>query len=113
MSAPLNARVISYNIFTRIDNLAFKYIKHQTIGTLVANLIRPRIQNLILKEIPENELKQILQDCFTELEPFFTNMQKGKMIIESRTLNTNEKGELSQAQKFIEKNLESYAGVFD
>lgn len=112
MSNPSNVRVIAYNIFNRIDQLAFRYIQHQTIAQFVARLVRPRIQNLILRDIPEEELKQILQTCFLELKPHFDNMQMGHEIKEARKLNQYQ-GKRGETFKHIEKNLESYIGVFD
>ena len=89
-------RTTAFNIFTKLDTLASKYIKHEIIKRLVNTLVRPRIQNLILRDISEAELKQVLNEAYQDLKPIFENIKTAEMIKDSRKVNTG------KMQNFVE-----------
>jgi len=61
-------------IFSKVNKLAARYTKHQTFTGIINTIIVPRIENLIKKVIPENELKQILKDCYDETREIYNEL---------------------------------------
>ena len=68
------ARKKVLNIFFKVDKLAKKYKKHQTWKGLIDSVVRPHIENLIKKEIPEAELRQVLKDCYEETKDIYFDL---------------------------------------
>ncbi len=83
-------REISLSVFQKVDKLAEKYIQHNTIRWAVEKWIRPRLEHLIRNVIPENELKQALNECFYEVLPIIDKLEKGRQWQEAKQLNPPE-----------------------
>jgi len=73
-------RNTAYKVFLRIDNLATKYTKHQGMKKIIDYFIRPRITNLILNEIPEEELRIALLESHNEIEDITDEIKMAKGI---------------------------------
>ena len=93
------ARKKVLNIFFKVDRLAKKYTKHQTWKGLIDSVVRPHIENLIKKEIPEDEIKQVLKDCYEETKDIYSDLD-----IASELKNTP----TDKAVNDIVKNLPKY-----
>ena len=69
---PVRRKVLM--IFFKVDKLVKKYTKHQTWKGLIDTVVRPHIEGLIKKEIPENELRQVLKDCYEETKDIYFDL---------------------------------------
>ena len=69
---PVRRKVLT--IFFKVDKLAKKYTKHQTWKGLIDTVVKPHIENLIKKEIPEDELRQVLKDCYEETKDVYFDL---------------------------------------
>ena len=69
---PVRRKVLT--IFFKVDKLAKKYTRHQSWKGLIDTIVRPHIENLIKKEIPENELRQVLKDCYEETKDVYFDL---------------------------------------
>lgn len=70
----------SLMIFQKLDSLSDKYVKHGTLKTLVMSFVRPHITKVISQEIPEDELKQVIRECFELLKDDFTDVSIAKEL---------------------------------
>ena len=80
-------RTVSLNLFSNLDKLATKYIKHQSIVWVYSKVVKPRLNHLINTEIPEEDLKHILNDCYNEIKPVVEEFQLAESLKESDKLN--------------------------
>ena len=69
---PVRRKVLT--IFFKVDKLVKKYTKHKTWESLIDTVVRPHIENLIKKEIPESELRQVLKDCYEETKDIYFDL---------------------------------------
>lgn len=70
----------SLKIFFRLNSVSDKYVKHPTLKALVMHFVKPHIQNVISREVPEDELKQILWECYNEIDELKSQMDVVKEI---------------------------------
>jgi len=65
------------------------------------NFVRPHILNVLQNQIPENELKQILLECYGEIRPVANEMGLALELKDMREYND------IRTQKFVE-NIKEY-----
>lgn len=99
---PVRRKVLT--IFFKVDKLAKKYTKHKTWEGLIDTVVRPHIENLIKKEIPEAELRQVLKDCYEETKDIYFDLD-----IASELKNTP----TDKSVNDIVKNLPKYKELAD
>lgn len=84
-------------IFQKLDTLSDKYVKHTYLKKLVMGFVRPHITNVITNDIPEDELKQVIRECFDLLKDEFETVSIAK------DLNDDLNKELNQKLKTLPK----------
>lgn len=80
-------RIVTLSIFNKIDNIAIKYITHNSIKWFYSNVVKPRLTSLLSEKIPESELKQILVECYDEVKPIVEKLSIAEELKESDNLN--------------------------
>jgi len=80
-------REISIKIFDRVDNLAAKYISHNSIIWVYQKIIKPRLDDLVKNKIPESELKIILLDSYNEIKPIVEELKTAEEIKDAEKYN--------------------------
>jgi len=73
----------SLKIFQKFDAIAIKWTKHPTMIKFIDGIIRPRIENLIKFVVPEEELKQVLNESYDILKPDIDDLEIAKAITET------------------------------
>ena len=71
-------------IFQKFDSLAIKWTKNSFLTQLVDRVVRPRIENLIKVVVPEEELKQVLNESYDILKPDIDDLEIAKAITETK-----------------------------
>jgi hypothetical protein len=67
-------RLESYNISNQIWIIGQKYVKHQTIARFFNMFFKPRLDNIILYQATEQELKDVLWSVKQKIDPLFAKM---------------------------------------
>lgn len=80
-------REISIQIFGKIDDLAAKYIQHNSIIWVYQKVVKPRLNELIRNKIPEAELKKILIESYNEVKPIVEELKLAEDLKQSEKLN--------------------------
>ena len=75
----------SLKIFARLDSLADRYVKHQSLKSLIMGFVRPHITNVISFQIPEKELSEALRLSYEELRPEFEEITIAKELMNGPT----------------------------
>jgi len=96
ISSGNNIREKALSIVNRLEGTYIKYAKHKSMAQILLNWIKPHIVNVITKEIPEQELIQILWECKKDIEGLDTQMNRAEELRTSRELNP------VKQQKFVE-----------
>lgn len=86
-----SVRKKSLMIFQKLDSLSDKYVKHGTLKTLLMTFVRPHITKVITHEIPEEELKQVIKECFDLLKEDFEQVEIAKELNNDLNKELNEK----------------------
>jgi len=87
-------RTVCLSLYNKIDNLATKYTKHKTVKAAIDRILKPHIHDLLMNEIPEQELKQTLNECYNEIQDITNEIKKGRDVLESRKLNPKKNAKL-------------------
>ena len=77
-------------IFQKLDSLSDKYVKHGTLKTLVMTFVRPHITKVITEDIPEEELKTVIRECFDLLKDDFEDVEISKELNNDLNKEINE-----------------------
>lgn len=72
---PSKIRIESYNIANEIWLIGQKYVKHQTIARFFNMFFKPRLDNIILYQATEEELKAVLWSVKQKIDPLFMKME--------------------------------------
>lgn len=74
----------SLMIFQKLEVLSDKYVKHKAMKELVMKFVRPHITNVIEKEIPEAELKNVMREIFIMLKEDFEDFEIATALNETK-----------------------------
>lgn len=85
--SPLRRKSLA--IFQKLETLSDKYVKHQTMKTMVMTIVRPHITKVITHDIPEAELKQVMSEIFQMLKEDFDDFEIAAVLKDDK-LNSPE-----------------------
>ena len=80
-------RSLSLEITNDLYNIGKGYVKHQLIFNFFSRFFKPRLDNIISNEIPEEELKKIMWACKGKLDKAFSQLDTVQKIKESQIIN--------------------------
>ena len=92
-------------IFHKIDTLALRHIKHQSLAYLYHKFVKPHLEGLILYKIPEPELKTAITEAFYEIKPVVEEFQLAHQFREAQKYNSTDMTKLLKKMPDF-KNLE-------
>ena len=93
-------RKTSLEMVNKIFTHGMKYVKHKTIATFFLGIFKPRLESIIRKEAPEQELVEVMWMVKKDIDPLLSKFQKIEDVIDMRKLN-----EGTKAQAFVEATL--------
>lgn len=72
---PNKIRIEAYNITNEVFVIGQKYIKNSVIRKFFNLFFKPRLDNIILYEANEQELKEVLWNVKQKIDPLFAKME--------------------------------------
>lgn len=83
-------RIKSIILFDKICQLASKYITFAPTRYVFDVFIKPRFENLVKYQVPENELRTTLGEIFYEIKPIFEDYNMSHLLKEAARVNSPE-----------------------
>ena len=82
-----NIRNLAFEITNDLYSIGKGYVKHQLVFSFFSKFFKPRLDNIILNEITEEELKKIMWSCKKKIDKAFNQMEMAQQLNESKKLN--------------------------
>lgn len=70
-----------------IFNIGMKYVKHKTLATFFLGIFKPRIESIIVKEAPEQELVNVMWAVKRKIDPTLAKLNQVEAVLETKSLN--------------------------
>ena len=80
-------RSLAFEITNDLYSIGKGYVKHQVIFNFFSRFFKPRLDNIILHDISEEELKKIMWKCKEKLDKAFNQMDIAQKLKDSHILN--------------------------